>query len=340
MRRELMAAGHPEDVADGAVWWSFTTDKINRTPRKEIIACITGSKFRIQALKEDGGEIPTAAMLIRLRHGDWWDPEEDYSIRQFMFLLRKDMSTSLVALGLVPPTEADRDEMPGRLKWNPQLANTYEGPSLAIQTTYEQRYLRSAIRQVTSRLPQRAKAADFGAGYSRLTPVLEEFFTTAIGLEREPDLIALSKRPVTTIDMCPVQKLSEVPLETGEVALAFTCAVLQHMMDEDVAATLTEMRRVARGGFVILIELTREGYQDGTYGGATYFTKGRSLATFQRLMEPWVLDFSRPRPIGSVNGPVWGEVMVFRDPQIPSSGVRPSGAWEQAELRPELASKG
>src|ERR1019366_1606214 len=144
------------------------------------------------------------------------------------------------------------------VSWDATAVNSFSGPALILQTLYEQRYLRAAILKILARLPAKAAAAEFGAGYGRLTPILEEFFQEAMGFEREDGLIKLSAVLPATVRIHKTQTLQSVSLEIGELSFSFTCTVLQHMTDDDVAETLAEMRRVTRGGFILLIEATTQ----------------------------------------------------------------------------------
>ena len=219
------------------------------------------------------------------------------------------------------------------VSWDATKVNNFHGPALAIQTTYEQRYLRSAINKIYSRLPSNASAAEFGAGYGRLTPVLEEFFDESLGFEREAGLIKLNNALPATIRIQRIQTLQSVPVKGGQLSFSFTCTVLQHMTDEEVNETLSEMKRVTLGGFILLIENTTKDYINGTYGAGRIFTKGRVVSEYATIMAPWALDFTRPRHIGSINGNIWGSLMMFRDPTIEQAGLRQSGRWEMDELR-------
>jgi len=175
-------------------------------------------------------------------------------------------------------------------------------------------------------------AAEFGAGYGRMTPVLEEMFDEAIGFEREADLIELHRELPSPARLINVERLAKVPAPNGAFSFCFICTVLQHMLDEEVKATLTEMRRVADGGFILLIEDVGSQVQ-GNYGPDSVFTKGRTLEAYQGLMAPWELDFAKPRHMGGLAGYIWGQFMMFRAPGVPSVETMFSGAWASEELR-------
>ena len=215
--------------------------------------------------------------------------------------------------------------------WSVRATNSFTGPALIFQTAYEQRYLRAALNAVRDRLPGRATSAEFGAGYGRMTVVLEEFFGRAIAVEREAELRAAAGAVHSEIEMVSAASLAAVPLGDGAAEFAFTCTVLQHMTDEEARATLAEMRRVVRRGFILLIEGT-PAYLQGPYEAGKIFTKGRAVEDYCAMMAPWVLDFARPRHIGSTNGPVWGSLMMFRSAEIAPGPVSGRGGWTPDEL--------
>ncbi|MDN3625781.1 class I SAM-dependent methyltransferase [Methylobacterium isbiliense] len=217
--------------------------------------------------------------------------------------------------------------------WELKHVNSFEGPSLAIQTTYENRYFRASMRKILSRLPNRCIGADFGAGYGRLTPMLEEFFDKAVGFEREEQFIRFGDELAKTHEITKIDTLSSVPLSDGEAAFAFICTVLHHMTDPEVIETVGEMKRVAKGGFVMLIESTEENFLLGEEVRGGLFTKGRAISEYERFMSPWVLDFARPRHMGGTNQvPPWGSIMVFRDPSIPATPGPVISDWFRSEL--------
>lgn len=225
---------------------------------------------------------------------------------------------------------------PASATWTIRATNSFTGPELIFQTAYEQRYLRAALRAIVDRLPAPATAVEFGAGYGRMTVVLEEFFGRALGIEREEALLAAAVGVRSELEMVRAASLAAVPLPNGHAAFAFTCTVLQHMTDEEVDATLAEMRRVVQRGFVLLIESTPASLH-GDLELGKIFTKGRAVEQYCAMMAPWVLDFARPRHIGSTNGPVWGSLMMFRSPQIGPGPIAGQSGWQTSELGIALA---
>lgn len=89
MRRELAVQGHSDDVIERVIQWVFKTNVLNRTSRKAIFRSILPSRLEIDNFWEEGLERPDQAALTRIRHGDFWDPNENYDIRSMTFMLRK-----------------------------------------------------------------------------------------------------------------------------------------------------------------------------------------------------------------------------------------------------------
>jgi hypothetical protein len=89
-----------------------------------------------------------------------------------------------------------------------------------------------------------------------------------------------------------------------------------------------EACRVARGGFVLLVEITEPGYLRGTYG-VKKFAKGRTIDEYSAMMHPFELDVVRPRYMGGASGPVWGSFVMFRDPTLPPGSASIHGLqWD------------
>jgi ubiquinone/menaquinone biosynthesis C-methylase UbiE len=218
-----------------------------------------------------------------------------------------------------------------RETWSARDVNAFDGPHLAIQTAYEQRYLRRSIEYIQRRLvhPRTRPALDIGAGYGRLSMVLAEYFSKSIAVEREQGLIdEAQKFWVDDVEFISVETLARLNYLDGTFALAFTCTVLSHMLDYDVPIVLREACRVARGGFVLLVEITEPGYLHGTYG-VKKFTKGRTIDEYAAMMHPFELDFVRPRFMGGASGPVLGSFVMFRDPTLPPGSASINGLeWD------------
>lgn len=153
--------------------------------------------------------------------------------------------------------------------WGTSVVNAFDGPQLAVHTAYEQRYLRFCIENILQRLPagRPDAAAEIGAGYGRLAMVGREYFSKLIAFEREAGLIEEARRiGVDDVDFVKTSSLTKLPRESRSVCFSYTCTVLQHIVDEEVALILSEIRRITEGGFVLLIETTQGDFFQGEYG--------------------------------------------------------------------------
>jgi SAM-dependent methyltransferase len=78
---------YDEAIQVAAIEWCFRSDQITRTPRRQIIHDVTNGPFKLRAMWEDQGENPDGSITELIRQTRWWDPEEDYSVRQITIVL-------------------------------------------------------------------------------------------------------------------------------------------------------------------------------------------------------------------------------------------------------------
>jgi len=161
------------------------------------------------------------------------------------------------------------------------------------------------------------RACDVGCGYGRLTMVLGELAAEVVGFEREEGLIAEARRLLPRIEFRQVETLASLPAPTAFFDFAMTFTVLQHLADSDARAAISELKRVASGGFVLLVEETDASFVNGVEGQG--LTKGRPIATYVDWMRPFepALQFPREIEPGYPRADV-GTYMVFRDPDGPA----------------------
>jgi len=82
MRETLEKRGVPQPKIEAALDWCFQNDLITRTPRNAMLDALRRSSLMITHLQEDAGDYPTQEILARIQNSSWWDPDEDYGIRQ------------------------------------------------------------------------------------------------------------------------------------------------------------------------------------------------------------------------------------------------------------------
>jgi SAM-dependent methyltransferase len=158
------------------------------------------------------------------------------------------------------------------------------------------------------------RAVDVGCGFGRLTMVLREFAEDVIAFEREPAFVAEAQRLLPDIAFTQVASLDQLPAETGSRDFAMSFTVVQHMRDDDARAVVEEIKRVARGGFVLLTEETDVALGAGEAGPGV--TRGRSEPTYSQWMAPFkpILQFKREIEPGYAR-PDTGTYMLFVDPR-------------------------
>lgn len=189
------------------------------------------------------------------------------------------------------------------------------GPAANLRNYREQRDVRRCLALVAGQRTIR-RAADVGCGYGRLTMVLGEFAKDVRGFEREPSFVAEAQSLLPSITFVQLASLQQVPLETGSCDFAMSFTVVQHMRDEDARAVVEEIKRIARGGFVLLTEETDVVLGAGEDGPGV--TRGRSEDLYASWMEPFtpILQFKREIEPGYARTDV-GTYMLFADPARP-----------------------
>lgn len=143
-----------------------------------------------------------------------------------------------------------------------------------------------------------AIAADVGAGFGRMTPVVAELAQRVVGVEREPGLLEIARSLQPEREWLQVEDLARLPFGDGKIDLAVSFTVLQHLTDADAARVCAELRRVvADGGAIVLCEETDPRYVAGDPQVSGGCTIGRAVATYAGWMAPRTLVVQRPRRI-------------------------------------------
>ena len=200
-----------------------------------------------------------------------------------------------------------------RHAWRFDEVSDISGAAAGLRNYLEQRDVRRCLETARNERPIRS-AADVGCGYGRLTPVLAEFAARVCGFEREEDLLALARRLQPGVEWTAVGDLASLPVEDGAFDFAMTFTVLQHVAEDPAKRILAELRRIAAGGFVLLVEETDAALgAEPPAGWSGGLTLGRPVATWEAWMAPWRLVSRFPRTIepGYPRADV-GTYMLFR----------------------------
>ena len=200
-----------------------------------------------------------------------------------------------------------------RHSWRFDEVSDISGAASALRNYLEQRDVRRCLEAAAKERAIRS-AADVGCGYGRLTPVLGEFAGRVAGFEREETLLTEARRLQPRFEWTAIADLSALPAPDGAFDFAMCFTVLQHVPDEAAKRIARELRRIAAGGFVLLVEET-----DPSLGAelpadwAGGMTRGRPVPTWDSWMAPWtrVLTFPRTIEPGYARVDV-GTYMLFR----------------------------
>jgi SAM-dependent methyltransferase len=184
-----------------------------------------------------------------------------------------------------------------RHAWRFDEVSDISGAASALRNYLEQRDVRRCLEAAARERPIRG-AADVGCGYGRLTPVLSEFAARVVGFERESALLAEARRLQPGVEWKEIANLAELPAADREFDFAMSFTVLQHVPDEAARSVARELRRIAAGGFVLLVEETDPALgADVPSDWSGGMTRGRAVPTWESWMAPWRLVLTLPRTI-------------------------------------------
>jgi SAM-dependent methyltransferase len=198
--------------------------------------------------------------------------------------------------------------------WQPEHVVDVRDAAFAARTYLEQRAVRDLLAAALGGARVRA-AAEVGAGYGRMTPVLTEFANRVVGFEREPHFVADASRLWPAITFTQVASLESLPVESSSFDLVLTFTVLQHLIDPVARRAAAEMTRVlAPRGHLLICEETDPAHTDGaTTDPAGRCTIGRPVTVYQELFASLDLLTTRPREIEpTYPRPDVGTYMLFR----------------------------
>lgn len=198
--------------------------------------------------------------------------------------------------------------------WNVSEVADAAGPSANLRNYLEQRDLRRCLAAASEGGSIR-RACDVGCGYGRLTMVLTEVAREVVGFEREDSFVQEARRLLPSVEFLQVASLGRLPRPTGSFDFSMTFTVLQHMRDPEAREVLEEVKRLARGGFVLVTEETDLSFVDGDVEDPEAgLTVGRAEGTYTEWMRPFelVLRFARQIEPGYPRENV-GTYMLFSD---------------------------
>lgn len=182
--------------------------------------------------------------------------------------------------------------------WTQQHVVDVRDSAFAARTYIEHRDLRRVITKALGHVPA-DRAAEFGAGFGRITPVLTEYALSVTGFEREAAFVADGKSLFPGISFEHVASLAHVPAPDAVFDLILTFTVLQHLTDDVLCLVAAEIRRVLRpSGVLVLCEETDVSLRTGdVFDPKGICTIGRSVGMYAKLFEPLALSGTHPRRI-------------------------------------------
>lgn len=184
--------------------------------------------------------------------------------------------------------------------WSPSEVADAVGPAANLRNYLEQRDVRRCLARAATLRPIR-RAADVGCGYGRLTMVLTEVAGEVVGFEREGAFVEEAARLLPSVRFTRVDSLGALPRPAGSVDFAMTFTVLQHMRDPEAREALSEVKRIADGGVVLLTEETDPALADGGSDASASPNAGRTIgrpeAVYAEWMKPFELVLRFPREI-------------------------------------------
>jgi 2-polyprenyl-3-methyl-5-hydroxy-6-metoxy-1,4-benzoquinol methylase len=204
--------------------------------------------------------------------------------------------------------------MPVRAVWTEDDVTNVCGAEFTARTYLEQRDVRNYMNRITNNV-RIQRACDLGAGYGRLSIVLEEFCDHVVAFEREPALVATGSYLHPTIDYRLVNSLDSLPAQDEEFDVVLSFTVLQHLTDSFAAEVLARLTRIVRpGGYILLCEESNDHYVCGNPSQQeSVFTIGRSAERYKGWLSPLRLVDLSPRRIERCPvGPEVGMYMLFR----------------------------
>src|SRR5688572_3092161 len=202
-----------------------------------------------------------------------------------------------------------------KFNWTPENVSATKPAARSIRTYIEQTELREML--VAARLPEGAIAAEYGCGFGRLLPVLQEFSDRVYGYERNIEMALLAAKLLPDAKVFRVENLWQAN-EPFDFGMTFT--VLQHMSDKDAISVINTMKRsVMPTGKILIGEDTDPSYRFQDKDDPTHFTIGRSVAWYREALKPFKLIIVKPRrvePGYKSRGkprPIVGHLMLFME---------------------------
>jgi SAM-dependent methyltransferase len=205
-----------------------------------------------------------------------------------------------------------------RMVWTTSQVSDAVGPADNVRNYLERQTLRAILKDLSAKYPIHS-ACEVGCGYGRIIMVLKEFAGRAVGFEREGYLVNIAEQLLPAIEFRQVGSLDQVAkVGAGSFDFAMTCTVLQHLTDDFCKKVLQEMKALASGGHILLIEKTYPiNITENTKDGDSFLSRDRPVRQYEDWMKPFVLASTRERIVEpKYYNAKPGTCMLFRSPKL------------------------
>jgi SAM-dependent methyltransferase len=198
-----------------------------------------------------------------------------------------------------------------RLAWTTTLVADASPASLGVRNYLDRCTLRGFLRDLAADRPL-SRACELGCGYGRVTMVLQEFAAEVAGFEREEHLVRVASSLLPGISFHHVERLCDAR-STEPFDLVLTCAVLQHLTDDEAIGAAEAMKRLAPAGHLLCVERTAG--DDTVTGRGGFISRARPVREYEKLMAPYRLVKTRDRVVEpGFPRPAPGTWMLFASP--------------------------
>ena len=123
---------------------------------------------------------------------------------------------------------------------------------------------------------------DLGCGVGRMSKLLGKHVAHVVGLDASPQMVAMARKH--GVDARLISESGQIPLSGGAANGLFTCTVLQHVPDDEIASLIAEVRRVVRPSSRILL-LENAGRRQGPRTSTSGHVVFRGAAEYERLFQ-------------------------------------------------------
>ena len=258
--------------------------------------------------------IRSAATEHTWRHHTWDDRISE--ILQFLPMLRVQVSTAAPAtkVGNQPETPAPNADLalpatqPQAERQAPKFADMWNKRAAKLGRRAvghiawnDERFARESeelwgrVEPILRRhiLPEDRVLLDFGCGVGRYSSRLAALGPTVVGVDQSQAMVSLARDAEPMVRFEVLGDGGRIPLKSKSVDVLWTCTVLQHIPDAELADRLREIRRVLRpGALVVLFENRGLGARTSGSGHVVFRPDSEYTHYFPgtELVDEWAIE--------------------------------------------------